>query len=139
MNPTTPASSAATPLQQLDDPFLATVPQFPAREPSTPLPEPGISPSRTNPVPVVDDAELLEPAAWVVAAERDRMAVNLGDGLVNQMFAVSLDLHTALSLLGGSHATGAGAPAAQKIRLAIARLDEAVKGVRATFFDLRSP
>jgi hypothetical protein len=139
MSPTTPASFATTPPQRLDGPVPATVPQFPAREPSTPLPEPGISPSPTIPVPVVDDAEPLEPGAWVVAAERDRMAVDLGDGLVNQMFAVSLDLHTAMSLLAGSQATGAGAPAAQKIRLAIARLDEAVKGVRATFFDLRSP
>jgi signal transduction histidine kinase len=59
--------------------------------------------------------------------DRDRLAHDLNDTLVRRMFAVSLDLHAALSRI--EHATG-DRYAAEKIRQAIAGLDQAIDDIR---------
>jgi hypothetical protein len=67
-----------------------------------------------------------------LAEDRDRIAADLNDGLINHMFAISLDLHTALTLLGGHEAT-------KKINFAISGLDQAIKDLRSTVYDLGPP
>jgi signal transduction histidine kinase len=64
--------------------------------------------------------------------DRDRIALDLNNTLVHQMFAVSLDLHAALSRI--EHDTGDG-QAAEKIRQAIDGLDQAIHDLRNTVID----
>lgn len=66
-------------------------------------------------------------AGYRLTDERDLLAHDLNDTFVRQMFAISLDLHAALSHL--EHGTG-GPHAAEKIRRAIAGLDQAIDGLR---------
>lgn len=61
------------------------------------------------------------------AEDRDRPAHDLNDTLIRQMFAVSLDLHAALSRL--EHGAG-DRHAADKIRKAITGLDQAITDLR---------
>ncbi|MEU8252157.1 histidine kinase dimerization/phosphoacceptor domain-containing protein [Nonomuraea sp. NPDC048916] len=63
-------------------------------------------------------------------AEDDyRIAADLHDILINQIFTVSLDLHAALTLTGDTHAK-------TRINRAICGLDHAITGLRRTLFDL---
>jgi signal transduction histidine kinase len=68
--------------------------------------------------------------------DRGRIAHDLNDTLVRQMFAVSLDLHAALARIDQDiddrHA-------AEKIRHAIGGLDQAIKDIRNTVFGLGKP
>ncbi|MFI6603264.1 histidine kinase [Nonomuraea sp. NPDC050536] len=67
-----------------------------------------------------------------LAEDHDRIAADLNDGLIHRMFALSLDLHAALTLLGDHQA-------AEKISLAISGLHQAIKDLRTTIYDLRPP
>jgi signal transduction histidine kinase len=133
MNPTAAPPTTARP-QRFDDPVSATVPAFTAGKSDASLSVLRTDLSMSYPVPTIaGDADRLGPVSSALTAERDRIAVAVGNNLVNQMFAISLDLHAALSLLGAHQDT----PAAAKIRLAVDGLDEAVNDLRATIFDLR--
>jgi signal transduction histidine kinase len=68
--------------------------------------------------------------------DRDRIARDLNDILVHQMFAVSLDLHAALARIGqdiDDHL------AAEKIRHAISGLDQAIRDLRYAVVGLGEP
>ena len=62
-------------------------------------------------------------------ADDYRIAADLHDILVNQIFTVSLDLHAALSLTGDDQAKA-------RITRAIGGLDHAITDLRRTLFDL---
>ncbi|MEV5704733.1 histidine kinase [Actinoallomurus sp. NPDC052274] len=62
--------------------------------------------------------------------EHDRIAHNLNDTIVRQMFAVSMHLHIALTRIDDAHAT-------ERICHAIGGLDEAIKDLRITTFGFR--
>lgn len=70
-----------------------------------------------------------EMVARRLSADRERIAEDLSDPLVRLLFAVSLDLHAALSRTGDR-------PATEKIHSAIAGLDQAIKELRAAVFDI---
>jgi signal transduction histidine kinase len=73
------------------------------------------------------DAEVSREALGLLAEYRDRLARDLNDTLIRQMFAVSLDLHAALSRI--DHDFG-DRRAADKIRKAINGLDQAITDLR---------
>ncbi|MEV0406521.1 histidine kinase [Actinoallomurus sp. NPDC050550] len=62
--------------------------------------------------------------------EHDRIAHDLNDTIVRQMFAVSLHLHIALTRIDDAYAT-------ERICHAIGGLDEAIKDLRITIFGFR--
>ncbi|HEU5158431.1 MAG TPA: histidine kinase [Streptosporangiaceae bacterium] len=64
--------------------------------------------------------------------DRDRFARDLNDVFIRQLFAVSLDLHAALSRI--EHGTG-DRHAADKIRAAIDGLDQAIQRLRNAVVD----
>ncbi|MEV5750815.1 histidine kinase [Actinoallomurus sp. NPDC052308] len=67
-------------------------------------------------------------AVWQsLTDEHDRVAGNLNDTIVRQMFAVSMHLHIALTRIDDAHAT-------ERICHAIGGLDEAIKDLRLTIF-----
>jgi hypothetical protein len=88
----------------------------------------------TDPVPASAEVdpnvspEMLDPPA----EDRDRLAHDVHDTLVHQMFAISLDLHAALA--GVEHDTG-HRPTADRIRQALSCLDQAVSDLRIAVVD----
>ncbi|MEO5874424.1 MAG: histidine kinase dimerization/phosphoacceptor domain-containing protein [Streptosporangiaceae bacterium] len=77
-------------------------------------------------------AGAVDPFVLVLSRDHERIAADLGDGLIHQMFAVSLDLHSALVLINHPDATA-------RVTRAICGLDQAIIDLRGTIFDLRSP
>jgi|SRR5919197_2664104 hypothetical protein len=73
-------------------------------------------------------ADLCPDSLDVLTEERDRLARDLNDTLVRQLFAVSLELHGAVSRI--EHNTD-GRHAAEKIRRAIDGLDQAIADLRS--------
>jgi hypothetical protein len=74
-------------------------------------------------------ADVSPEAAESMAGDRDRLAFDLNNTLVHQMFVVSLDLHAALSRI--EHDID-DRHAAEKIRQAIDGLDRAINDLRNT-------
>jgi hypothetical protein len=69
----------------------------------------------------------ISPEVLLLTEHHDRLAHDLNDTLIRQMFAVSLDLHAALSHI--EYDTG-DRHAAEKIRHAIVGLDQAIDDIR---------
>lgn len=67
----------------------------------------------------------------ILTEDHDRIAHDLNNTLVHQMFTVSLDLHAALARINDHHA-------AEKIHRAIDGLDQAIKHLRTTIFDVQA-
>jgi signal transduction histidine kinase len=68
--------------------------------------------------------------------DRGRIAHDLNDTLVRQIFAISLDLHAALARIDQDIDDRL---AAEKIRHAIGGLDQAIKDIRNAVFGLGNP
>jgi hypothetical protein len=64
--------------------------------------------------------------------DHDRIAQRMNDVVVRRIFAAGLDLHAALALIGDH--SGAG-----KIYHALDELDQAIRDIRETIFDLSPP
>lgn len=62
--------------------------------------------------------------------DRERIAYDLADVLIRRMFAISLDLHSALARIGDEQA-------ARKVRAAITSLDQSINDVRVSVFHPR--
>jgi signal transduction histidine kinase len=75
-------------------------------------------------------------AQHVLTEDHDRIANDLNDTIVHQMFAVSLDLHAALSRMDhdiDEHYV------AEKVRHAITSLDQAIRDLRNAVVGLTDP
>ena len=64
--------------------------------------------------------------------DRDRIAMDLHDHVIQELFAIGLSLEGALAQLG-SH------PVAQRIQLRVADLDRTIRRIRTSIFELRGP
>ncbi len=88
------------------------------------------------PEPAINHTDVSSEVLYILTQDRDRIARDLNDTLVHQMFAVSLDLHAALSRIDrdtGDHL------AAEKIRQAISGLDQAIKDIRTAVVGIGDP
>lgn len=65
---------------------------------------------------------------WQLSEDHDRIAQGMNDVVIRRIFAVGLDLHAALGLIGDH-------PGASKIYHAIDELDRAIRDIRDTIFD----
>jgi signal transduction histidine kinase len=72
-------------------------------------------------------------ALYALIEDHDRIVHDVNDTLVHQMFAVSLHLHAALSRIERNVDKGS---AAEKIRHAIAGLDQTIRDLRNAVVDL---
>jgi signal transduction histidine kinase len=78
----------------------------------------------------VENARLHQRAGEVAVYEdRDRLARDLHDGVIQRLFAIGLSLQ-------GLAATPAGRPVSPALDAAIADIDETIRQVRATIFEL---
>lgn len=78
----------------------------------------------------VENARLhLRAGEIAVYEDRDRMARDLHDGVIQRLFAIGLSLQ-------GLSATAVGAPVADSLVAAVADIDETIRQVRATIFEL---
>ena len=69
---------------------------------------------------------------WQLSEDHDRIAQGMNDVVIRRIFAVGLDLHAALGLIGDH-------PGASKIYHAIDELDQAIRDIRDTIFDQSPP
>jgi hypothetical protein len=101
---------------------------------ATPAPAvPPVQPTRgpppgSPPAPEDGSATGLAEAALNLVEDHERIAQSLNDVVVRRVFAASLDLQTALGLMGDHPASG-------KIRHAVGELDQAIRDIRDTIFD----
>jgi signal transduction histidine kinase len=63
--------------------------------------------------------------------DRDRIAMDLHDHVIQELFAIGLSLEGGAAQLGPSH------PVGQRIQLRIADLDRAIRRIRTSIFELR--
>jgi len=78
----------------------------------------------------VENARLHQRAGeMAVYEDRDRMARDLHDGVIQRLFAIGLSLQ-------GLSAGPTGGPVADKLSAAVADIDETIRQVRATIFEL---
>jgi signal transduction histidine kinase len=78
----------------------------------------------------VENARLHQRAGEIaVYEERDRMARDLHDGVIQRLFAIGLSLQ-------GLSVSPAGKPVADNLSTAVADIDETIRQVRATIFEL---
>jgi signal transduction histidine kinase len=81
-------------------------------------------------------ASISNDAQYALTEDHDRIAHDVNDTIVHQMFAVSLDLHAALSRMDhdiDDHY------AAEKVRHAITGLDQAIRDLRNAVVELTDP
>jgi len=121
--PPTPASDEApqreTPSHGAEELFAILAAPGPGHRPATHAPGP-MTPATAQRITLA------------LNGDHDRIAADLSDGLIHQMFAISLDLHAALAQVGRDH------HAAEKIAAAITGLDHAITDLRATIYDLHT-
>jgi signal transduction histidine kinase len=67
-----------------------------------------------------------------LADDHDRIAEGLNDLVVRRLFSAGLDLETALALIGDHQAAG-------HVQHALSELDSAIRDIRDTMFDCRTP
>lgn len=65
-----------------------------------------------------------------LAEDRDRIAADINDKVIRRLFSTGLSLQHALGLMEGHRA-------ADRIRLAITELDQAIRDLRDAVFDTR--
>jgi signal transduction histidine kinase len=65
-----------------------------------------------------------------LAEDRDRIAADINDRVIRRLFSTGLSLQHALGLMDGHRA-------ADRIRLAITELDQAIRDLRDAVFDTR--
>jgi hypothetical protein len=101
---------------------------------ATPAPAvPRVQPTRGPPPgspPALEDGSTTGPAEATLnlVEDHERIALGLNNVVVRRLFAASLDLQTALGLMGDHPASG-------KICHAVDELDQAIRDIRDTIFD----
>jgi hypothetical protein len=101
---------------------------------ATPAPAvPRVQPTRGPPPgspPALEDGSATGPADATLnlAEDHEQIALSLSEVVVRRLFAASLDLQTALGLMGDHPASG-------EICHAVDELDQAIRDIRDTIFD----
>jgi len=70
---------------------------------------------------------------FVLLEDRERIARDLHDHVIQELFAIGLSLESAVILIG------ADAPAAQRIKQRVVDLDRTIRQIRTSIFELRGP
>jgi hypothetical protein len=101
---------------------------------ATPAPAvPRVQPTRGPPPgspPALEDGSATGPAEATLnlVEDHEQIALSLNEVVVRRLFAASLDLQTALGLMGDHRASG-------KICHAVDELDQAIRDIRDSIFD----
>ncbi len=94
------------------------------------IPEPGEASTQPTPDPPSERAGDSAKVILRLVQDRDRIAEDMNDLVVNRLFSVGLALETALGLMGRH-------PGDVKVREAVRELDLAIRDVRNVVFDHR--
>jgi hypothetical protein len=112
-------------------PSTAATATLPARDAPNPLTTRG-PPASNGLAPADSGAVASAELAWYLTQDHDRIAQGVNDVVVRRIFAAGLDLQAALGLIGEHRG-------ASKIWHAIDELDQAVRDIRDTIFDVIGP
>jgi signal transduction histidine kinase len=78
------------------------------------------------------DARVVEQRV-VLLEDRERIARDLHDHVIQELFAIGLSLQSAAALIGPDH------PAAQRVQQRVADIDRTIRQIRTSIFELRGP